>query len=251
MKGPSAISSQPPYNPSGLQSRYKSAHNRARIVIVLLSASAVLSLASALISLLQFFFPQLAFAEEEINDPLLIVVGLLMLGLGVLQIVVYIATIVAFLMWLYRSHENLPSFGVRKNDLQYSSRWAVGSFFVPFVNLVVPYRAVKELWSKSVPRSLEMFGPPSPPPFFPLWWATWLISNFANNVYMRLSWRGSLTPEVDATLGLFTGMLDILAAIMAIMVVREIDKQQVESAQLISRESMDPQLPPPPAFDAV
>lgn len=202
-----------------------------------------------MLSLLQFFFPQLAFADEEINDPQLILFGLFLLGLGLIQIVVFIATIVAFLMWLYRSYENLPHFGVRKNDLQYSSGWAVGSFFIPFVNLVVPYRAVKELWSKSVPKSLEMFREPAPPMIFPFWWAIWLISNFANNIYLRLSWGGHVTPEVDATFGIFTGLLDILAAILAIMVVREIDRQQSESAKLIARE-FEPHLPPPPNFGA-
>jgi hypothetical protein len=217
---------------------------------VLLAASAVLSLALMLLSLLQFIFPQLAFADEEINDPQLLLIGLLLVGLALIQFAVYIATIVAFLMWLYRSYENLPSFGMRSNDIQYSSGWAVGSFFIPFVNLVVPYRAVKELWSKSVPKALEMFSAPAPPAFFPLWWAAWLISNFANNIYLRSSWRGQLTPEVDAMLGVFTGMLSILAAILAIMVVREIDKQQSESAKLIPREFASPQIPPPPAFDA-
>jgi hypothetical protein len=203
-----------------------------------------------LISLLQFVFPQLALAEEEIDDPALLLFGLLMLGIGLIQLAVYLATIVTFLMWLYRSYENLPSFGVRKNDSQYSSGWAVGSFFVPFVNLLVPYRAIKELWSKSVAGSREMFSEPSPPIFFHLWWAAWLISNFANNIYLRLSWRGQLTSDAEATFGVFTGLLDIAAAILAIMVVREIDRQQSESAQLISREFVSPHLPPPPVFNA-
>lgn len=228
---------------------YASAHNRARIVSVLLAAGAVLSLASVLMSVLQFFFPQLAFVEEEITDPQLILFGLLLLGLGLIQVVVYVATIVAFLMWLYRSYENLPSFGVRPNDIQYSSGWAVGSFFVPFVNLVIPYRAIKELWSKSVPKAIEMFSDPAPPVFFPLWWATWLISNIANNIYLRLSWRGALTPENDAALGALTSLLDILAAILALMVVREIDSQQAESAALVPSELMGPYLPPPPVQD--
>ena len=151
-----------------------------------------------------------------------------------MQVVVYVATIVAFLMWLYRSYENLPSFGVRRNNLKYSSGWAVGSFFVPFVSLVVPYRAVKELWNKSVPNSGEMFSDLGPPGFFPLWWAVWLVSNFANQIYLRLSWRGELTPETDAMLGVLTGILDILAAILALMVVREIDKQQTETREVNS-----------------
>lgn len=211
--------------------------------------SAVVSLISLLVSVLQVFFPTLA-TDEEISDPATLIVALLQIGVGLLQLVVYVATIVAFLMWLYRSYENLPSFGVRRNNIQYSSGWAVGSFFIPLVSLVVPYRAVKELWTKSVPNSGDMFSDPGAPGFFPLWWGVWLVSNFANQIYFRLSWRGELTPEVDATLGVVTGILDILAAILALMVVREIDRQQTESAKLIPREFKSPLPPPPPTLDA-
>ena len=242
------ISSPPPYSPETFRPAYASAHNRARIVTVLLTASAVLSLGSILLSALQFLFPQLALAEEEINAPELIVFGLLILGVGLIQIGVYIATIVVFLMWLYRSYENLPSFGAHKNSIQYSSGWAMGSFFIPFVNLIIPYRAVKELWTKSVPNRLEMFSEPGPPGFFPMWWAAWLLSNFANNAYMRLAWNQQLNPEVDLALGVLTGMLDIVSAVLAIMVVRAIDKQQEESASLVPRGLMNPSIPPPPAF---
>lgn len=215
-----------------------------------MATNAVLSLAAVLLALLQFFFPQLASTDEEITDPQVLIVALLQIGLGLGQIVVYIATVVTFLMWLYRSYENLPSFGVRQNTLKYSSGWAVGSFFVPFVSLVVPYRAVKELWNKSAPNSGEMFYDPGPPSFFPLWWAAWLVSNFADQIYFRLSWRDGLTPEVDAMMGVLTGILGIVAALLALMVVREIDRRQLERAQSISREFMSPQLPPPVSFDA-
>jgi hypothetical protein len=212
--------------------------------------SAVLSLGSALLSLVQLFFPELfPIGDEEINDPGVLVVALLELGLGLIYLVVYVATIVVFLMWLYRSYENLPSFGVRRNQIKYSSGWAVGSFFIPFVSLVVPYRAMKELWKKSLPNSSEMLSDVGPPGFFPLWWAVWLVSNFVNQIYFRLSWRGELTPEASGTIGVVSGILDILAAILAVMVVKEIDKQQTESAKLIPREFASSQPPPPPVLE--
>ncbi len=249
-KGFADISSQSPYPPETFRRPYASARHRARIVTILLAAGGVLSFAVVLLSLLQLVFPKLALTEAEINEPELLVFGLLMLGVGLMQVAVYVATIVAFLMWLYRSYENLPSFGVRTSDIQYASGWAVGSFFVPFVNLVVPYRAVKELWTRSVPKALEMFSDPAAPAFFPLWWAAWLISNFADNMYTRMSWRGRLSPETDASLAMLTGMLEILAAILAIMVVKEIDRQQEASAALIPTQFGSPGLPPPPNFDA-
>lgn len=178
--------------------------------------------------------------------PEVLAVALLEIGLAVIEVLLYITTVVAFLLWLYRSHENLPAFGIRKNTLEYSSGWAVGSFFVPFVTLVVPYRAIKEVWSKSVPNSADLFPHPSPPGFFPLWWAAWLLTNFVGQAYLRLSWSGRLSPEASSVWATVTSVLNILAAMLVIMVIREIDRQQLESAKLIPNEQMSPGLPPPP-----
>ncbi len=69
--------------------------------------------------------------DEEIIDPTILVVALLELGLSFVELAVYMATIVVFLMWLYRSYENLPSFGVPRNQIQYSSGWAVAASLFP------------------------------------------------------------------------------------------------------------------------
>ena len=35
------------------------------------------------------------------------------------------------------------------NNLKYTPKWAVGCFFVPFLNLVMPYQVVREIWKAS------------------------------------------------------------------------------------------------------
>ncbi len=172
-------------------------------------------------------------------------------GLGLAQVAIYIATAVVFLMWLYRSHENLSSFGVKSRDLEYSSGWTVGSFFVPFVNLVVPYRAIREVWRKSGPNASSMFSELSPPGFFPLWWGLWLASNFCNQLYFRMALQENIPPEVKLTVGLLSGLLDILAAILAIRIVREIDRQQTEHSRAIEHELHGSRPPSPPVFNPV
>jgi hypothetical protein len=77
---------------------------------------------------------------------------------------VFIATVIAFLMWLYRSANNLYAFGYWKSQIGHSPGWSVGSFFVPFVNLFVPYRAVKEVWQKSHPANSVSFSFTTSPP---------------------------------------------------------------------------------------
>src|SRR5262245_55917536 len=49
--------------------------------------------------------------------------------------------------WIYRAHANLHEAGL--DELRYSPGWSVGSFFVPLINLVIPFRAMRELHNRS------------------------------------------------------------------------------------------------------
>ena len=188
------------------------------------------------------------FGDGFEDNPVTLALGLLTLVLGIVQFVVYVTTVVVFLMWLYRVHENLAAFGVPRNQMQYSSAWAVGSFFIPFANLVIPYRAIKEVWQKSVPNYATMFSAVSPPGFFAAWWGFWITGNIADNIYLRLSWREAASTDVIEVIGVIGGVLGIVAALLAVKVVREIQRQQVESSRLIQARPSFEAPPAPPQF---
>jgi Domain of unknown function (DUF4328) len=219
------------------------------VVCVLLLADAAVSLVAGLFSVLELLWPGDMFGEGFENNPVTLGIGLLAILLALAQIVVYIATVTLFLMWVYRTHENLAAFGVPKHQLQYSSGWAVGSFFVPFANLVIPYRAIKELWRKSVPNQTSMFGEISPPGFFPAWWGFWIASNIASQIYFRLSWREQVASDATETIGVIGSVLSVIAAALAVQVVREIQRQQVESSKLIPAQPAFVSPPAPPQFN--
>src|SRR5688572_27392345 len=74
----------------------------------------------------------------------------LALTLGATNVLVGLFLLVAtvpVIGWIYRAHANLHEAGL--DELRYSPRWSVGSFFVPLVNLVVPFRAMRELHNRS------------------------------------------------------------------------------------------------------
>ena len=54
--------------------------------------------------------------------------------------IVVLLTAVSFLAWIYRAHKNLRALGA--TDLKYSPGWAIGGFFIPFLNIVRPYQVV-------------------------------------------------------------------------------------------------------------
>ncbi|HEY5883763.1 MAG TPA: DUF4328 domain-containing protein [Pyrinomonadaceae bacterium] len=235
---PSAYPAAPAY-----QSPYKSADTRARVVRILLIVGAALNGVMLIFNFIHFMAPGTVITDDA-TDPTIIILALMEGGVALMSMGVYIATIVFFLMWMYRAFENLPAFGVHRGSVAYSSGWAIGSWFIPFVSLLVPYRATKELWNKSVPNTGTMFSELSPPAFFPIWWAFWLLSNFASNIYFRATISQEMSPETDAIFGAVTSILSIVAALLAMKVVAEIDKQQTESASMIGQgATTEPPLP--------
>ena len=234
---------QPPYAPYRSQS-YASAHNRARLLTILLIAGAVISVLTIPSHILDLSVDPLG-DNQEISDNPMGFLALALTGvLGLATIAVYIATVVVFLMWLYRVSNNVAAFG---GTTQHSSGWAVGSFFVPIMNLFVPYQAVRDIWNKSEPNPTDAISyVASPPGYFPAWWGFWIASNIASNAYFRMTLAEAPT-EASATVGILSELLSIAAAFFAIQVVKAIDRRQEERARNL--QQVFPAPPPPPTFD--
>ncbi|MGZ5436585.1 MAG: DUF4328 domain-containing protein [Pyrinomonadaceae bacterium] len=221
-----------------------SAHNRARLITVLLIVGAVISLLTIPSHVLDLSVDPLA-EDQDISDNPAGCLALAFTGvLGLATVAVYIATVVVFLMWLYRVSNNVAAFGA---TTQHSSGWAVGSFFVPIINLFVPYQAVRDIWKKSEPSAIDAFSyGVSPPGFFPAWWGFWIVSNISSNAYFRMT-MAEAPIEASATVGILSEVLSIAAAVFAIQVVKEIDRRQEERARNLQQAFPTP--PPPPVFE--
>jgi hypothetical protein len=70
----------------------------------------------------------------------------------------------------------------------------------------------------------------------------WLLSNFANNISLRLTFEESVAQSTATIVSMFAGALSILAAVFAYLVVDAIDKRQEET----SGRTQLPQFPTPP-----
>ena len=124
-----------------------------KILLIVGVAATAISLLAAVLSLA---FPPPG-EDQELGDDLIgTVVTLAVFLFAVLDFIVYLSTIVFFHLWLYRAHKNLRAFDpwCRTN---YSAGISVGSFFIPFVNLALPYIAIKEVWQKSRYRKTPIY----------------------------------------------------------------------------------------------
>jgi hypothetical protein len=148
-----------------------------------------------------------------------------------ISILVGIATGVAFLVWLYRAHENLRAF--RAETLDFTPGRAVGSFFIPFVNLVRPYQVLREVWRASdpslSPSSSASFRTVRVSRIVLVWWLLFLGRGLTASwsVFARQMCGSPLERLISVTYGaLAMYLLTIPAACFAIALVITIDRRQ-------------------------
>jgi hypothetical protein len=176
------------------------------------------------------------------------VTEMLYVWVALLQVVIFIATAVAFLLWLHRVYRNLPALGAAKPGT--TPGWAVGYFFVPFVNLFKPFQVVSEIWRESTPapETHEGFGGGSvqshTAALVGWWWAFWLIASISMLAGERALDK-SVTIEgmlLASRLIIAAHALFVVAGALAILVVKRIDEMQ----EAKFRQTVSQRPPPPP-----
>jgi hypothetical protein len=96
-----------------------------------------------------------------------------------------IAAAIAFLRWLYLAAANARALGAA--DMMVGPGWAVGWYFVPVLNLVMPFAAMRELWKASAyPKDWQAVAAPLA---LPLWWGCWIACNALGGISLRLSFE--------------------------------------------------------------
>jgi len=177
-------------------------------------------------------------------------------AIGILQFLITLATAAAFLTWFYRAHKNLPRLGAR--NLEYSPGWAVGGFFVPFLNLVRPYQVMREVWCRSYPQSPEsgatLEGQSPQTPTLTLvgwWWGLFLLSGALGRISARIALAGDPTLQqlkIGSVASLISDLIDIPTAWLAIRIIGHITPWQNERASHLPAPpvTLVPPVPPPP-----
>ena len=232
------------------QDTYRPAKTIGYAVIAVLAAIAVCSLLYVLFSIGMIAFPDVAIDigdGESINAPL-IAMGLIAL----LEVPLRIACIVLFLVWVHRAYSNLSA--LKAQNLEFTPGWAVGWWFIPFLNLVRPFQVVREIYNESDPSVDPYTGfsyvPGGTPMIIVLWWLTFIMAGISHRIGDALYGSGDLpSSEYFPVALLAAGSLSAVAAISAIFVVSSINKRQDERAAKLAASIGMSDLPPePPTF---
>lgn len=231
---------------------YVSARGRGQAVVFLFLAFIAVALFSVFSSALQLGLIAEVLAGGGVTDERVEANDRRQAAAAFVHLVVYVALVVAFLLWLYRVSRNLPALGNEKSRIEYKPGWAVGSFFIPIVNLFMPYKAVREVWEKSDPgiRTPDdvMFTPAASAPLLLGWWLSWVAMNVLGRVTGRFE-QEAATPETlrwVTWVEMAGDLVGVLSAVLAILVVRGVTRRQEERAAHVAYVPHTP--PPPPLF---
>jgi hypothetical protein len=133
--------------------------------------------AYAALSLLEVFLGTLIFASFAALRSLELPLSDASVAFAYLQDGVWVVSAVVFLMWIYRANRNLHA--VSAAPMVFTPGWSIGWYFVPIAQLVMPYRAMQEIWRMS------HNGRASNVDLLRWWWGLWLACNLAGNVAAR------------------------------------------------------------------
>jgi hypothetical protein len=174
----------------------------------------------------------------QINN--LVSVGKLIDTANIVQLVTTIVGAVLFLVWLRRAYGNLGALGIGRP--RRTRGWAVGGWFVPVANLVIPKQVANDVWRAGDPELRP--GDPGwqDRPVAPVvhwWWALWLASGISGGIAGNLLQHSHSLSDARAavTVDLVSQLLTLGSGLTAIVMVKGATRRQETRARLLDRLS--------------
>lgn len=169
--------------------------------------------------------------ERIETDPMSILVALAGLLGAVLWVIVFLLCVVYTCRITYRTMKNLET--LNAPGARMSPAMAVIWYFIPIANLILPVRAVKQIWK----GTFELASEPGPDDTVIMaWWVPWILSSIAGTWSLRMSMESGGTSEfgphdvelynMSIYLGLASNLLGALACFFMIKTFGPISRAQ-------------------------
>jgi hypothetical protein len=139
-------------------------------------------------------------------------------------------TLVVFITWMWRAAKNNEALG--RQHPRFGPGWAIGGWFIPLANLVIPVLVMQDLWRGSdpaVPRGDMRWKIADRSPLVGWWWGLMLTSRA---FYATGNGIGNNGNVADLRQGIAIQSVgtaaSIAAAVVAILMVRRLSERQEE-----------------------
>jgi hypothetical protein len=142
---------------------------------------------------------------------------------GVAQTATLLATAIFYLVWFLRVRVNAEVFNPFGHTMKRG--WAGWGWFVPIVSLWFPRRIMLDIWDASSPA-----GTRASHALVNAWWTAWLIALFTSRNDFSTFDHADTTDEIRSGVVqvLVSDVIDIAAAVLAILVVLRLTRMQHE-----------------------
>jgi len=159
-------------------------------------------------------------------------------AISILYLIAYIVTGIAFLKWIYRANKNCHGFGAQ--GMEFTPGWSIGFYFIPFLNLYKPYRAMKEIWNIS--ENPNNWNNKNGSTLLRSWWALWIISGFLWQTSFRMSLQANTISSLKAltTVYILSGIIDIPLYIVSVSLISTISNKQEKLVRKNAQFGKDP-----------
>ena len=225
---------RPPQGPPPLPPRYRPLDGRAAAITVMFGILFVIDLALIGAALLNHgVIDRLESGSVPDSD---LDANAMRLGwLGFASIAVSIACAVLFIRWLHLAYRNVDA--ISPPYRRFDTGWAIGSWFVPILNLVRPMQIVTDVWHSGMPERHR------PPAWLALWWlglwGLWIYNRFLDGDPTGIS----IAEMRDGTNELIISTAaHAVLIVLAICVVRSLTRRQERKADWVAAK--EPTRPP-------
>ncbi|QDS93743.1 hypothetical protein FF011L_25160 [Roseimaritima multifibrata] len=163
------------------------------------------------------------------NGTILFLVVLLALSaLGIVFLM--LSNIIAIPMWMYRANANVRALGTQ--GVTYTPGWTAGYWFIPFLNLIRPFQAMKEIYQASAAdptaTTHDAWKLPDAPSYIGIWWGTWIIGNILARVESRMVDSEMVELPLLATVSVVGTILTIVSALLAAKIIGTVNQLQIK-----------------------
>jgi hypothetical protein len=138
-------------------------------------------------------------------------------AIGLVQLALTIAAAVVFIRWMYGAYRNVEL--VAPGERRYSPGWAIGSWFVPILNLFRPKQMINDIWRAGGHDAAD-----ARPGFLLLsWWLLFLLSSWIVNFAARSYMSAETAEEIKTGTILYfiSDAMAVVCAALAIVIVRK------------------------------
>ncbi len=186
-----------------------------RALVILLAVDGALSLVNGVITFgswrTQRFVIDVSGRSGGVGDPFVMWPQARGAGIGAVASLVGVTVVVVWLIWQHHATANLWARGFP--GLSTSPGWAVGWWFVPFANLVLPFLSVRELDRRSTGDGRDRGSGAA----LGWWWAAYLLATLGPAVAFIGVFTSQVSRWVDAV-DRGQGMIDMTSVMRELAV---------------------------------